>query len=196
MKKSRVTNRATKKLNRVQKEIEEFGKRFERVAEESAQKAREIILTEGKAPISNDDDFTQKHGTELAEYITVNRLGKYTFKWEIVAGAYADDEIKYELYYANYGAGILSAPLSRTKYSGYIPHATQKNGFWYYNLLPGQTVIKTQGVHAGEPTNVGRTNRSKPLLFMTEARKYAKEQLGHNVKDLKTSIIRIWNTKR
>lgn len=196
MAKSRVTGGNLSKFDAVQKQIKDFSKKVERVAEDAAQTARNVILAEGKAPTSNLDDFTQKHGVELADYIEVNKSTESTNRWEITAGAFADEEIKYELYYANYGAGILTAPLSKTAFSGYIPHATQKNGFWYYNLLPGQTVIKTEGAHAGQPTNVGRTNRSMPLLYMQEARRYAKGELGRQAQLLKTSIIRNWNTER
>ena len=192
MKRSKVSGNPLKKFDNIQKQIKDFGQKVEEIANESAQVARNIIIVEGKAPTSDDSDFTQKHGEALANYIESCSVSPSSFKWEIVAGADADEEIRYELFYANYGAGIMASSISRSVSSGYVPHATQKNGFWYYKLDDGAVYYRTGGANAGKTAKSGRTNRSVPLLYMQQARNYAKSELGRKANLLKTSIRRNW----
>ena len=152
--------------------INNIHKKIKDIADISCSIAQSTIIVGSQNP-----KFTQKHGAELANYIQVQQDNVGNCK--IIAGENADDEIRYELFYAEYGAGkdAEEAPF----YNPYIPlgRANDK-GYWYYRLLQQETYIKNNKTHY---RNYKSTNTSIPLHYMKTAREFAKISM----QDLKTA---------
>lgn len=166
---------------------------IEKVALESAQVAQELIIESASdldGGVAGAGAFTQKHGEELANWINVEKDGN---RFRIVAGADAPEEIKYELYFAEYGAGI-ATDYSLGSSSNYIPkpnhtihNGGEWDGYWTYSLPNGEALGND-----GEMHDYGFTNQSIPLHYMGAARQYARDELGKRAKDIKTAIRRVW----
>lgn len=146
------------------------------IAQTTLVKAQERIIFG-----SFNEDFTQKHYASLASYIT---LKEETHKngsksYAIVAGENAPQEIKFELYYAEYGAG-LTAEKSAIPSSYVEKGKINSNGFWFYNELDGTSSY---------------VDRSIPLRYMREAKEFAKNQIKEKiVKEFKTTVKKAFRT--
>lgn len=176
MAKKQLTKEVENAINKIKKDIKAL-------ADISSFIAQSTIIVGSK-----DKKFTQKHGAELANYIEVKQDNAGNCK--IVAGENASDEIRYELYYAEYGAGKNAEESSI--YNPYTPMgAINKYGYWYYRLLQTESYIKNNKIHY---RNYKSTNTSIPLHYMKTAKDFTKEQFK-NLKltakrTLKTSIKR------
>ena len=179
----------SKKLNNIVKIIDGVEVRVKDIAE----RAKNIAIDTLSNAEYDNMDFTQKHGgVALANEIQLieNKEGSYT----IVAGATAPPEIKYEFYFAEYGAGI-DATHSLVG-SGYQEvggnrytlgedarfHKDVNGEYWWY---PSENIGDKVGRKFGQFTNT-----STPIHYMEEARRWAKEQFGTTAKEIRTAIRR------
>lgn len=165
--------------------ITDTQEKLKAIAEVSVQVAKNTLVVGTANP-----NFTQKHGADLEQYIELKE-GANKGEYKIVAGENASNEIKYELYYAEYGAGQEKIP--SPIYNPYTPKGkANASGFWYYRLLTPMTYIDEDG--EVKITNYNYTNTSVPIQYMATARTVATEltkQLKINTrKKLKTSIKR------
>lgn len=160
----------------IKQEIAKISKQIETIALFSVFVAQNTL----KDVATTDHHFTQKHGAELITYINLKQEKENVYK--VVAGENADNEIRYELFYAEYGAGIDATAPPFGDYPYLSKGAANKYGFWYYPLV--------------EPTITGKkyasTKRSTPAKYMQTARNFARQQLKalkpNIVKSIKTSI--------
>lgn len=174
--------------NTLNKKLEETTKQVKEIAYESEIIAQQTIIIGSSLP-----NFTQKHEMELANYITTEKTNN---GYRIVAGEGAPPEILYELYYAEYGAGVdkIESPI----YNIHIPHGRtryfpNKPDYWVYPLLSSNITITPVRQNQGF-SNYGVTNTSIPLEYMKTARNYARERLTNlkinTKKKITTSIKR------
>ena len=152
--------------------------------EEALKEIAQLALEEAKTIIyfgSANTDFTQKHYGLLADYLTLKKQehknGSITYT--IVAGENAPQEIKDELYYAEYGAGLTAekSPIP----SSYVEKGKiNAYGFWFYNELDGTS---------------NYVDRSIPLRYMRGAKEFAKNQIKEKiVKEFKTTVKKAFRT--
>lgn len=159
--------------NTLNKKLEEINKQVKEIAQDSETIAQTTIILG-----SLDPNFTQKHGMELANYITTEKTSN---GYQVTAGANAPPEILYELYYAEYGAGV--DKIESFMPSAYTPHNLSRlpfdESYWIYPTLTGNYAI---------------TDTSIPLEYMKTARNYAKAMLtnlkSNTKKKITTSIKR------
>lgn len=154
-----------------------------------ADNARKIAVEKLANAEFDNMDFTQKHGgVRLANEIELieNKQGS---SYTLVAGQNATEEIKYELYFAEYGAGLGATSsfvgsgyqgISDNRYSlggdGHF-HKDTSGEYWWY---PNENYEGTGNY----------TNTSTPIHYMEEARVWAKKQFATTSKELKTAIRR------
>lgn len=156
------TQRAISKLNNVIKAIkDEVPKKTEEIANLGLQTAQTTL---GLATLDKNM-FTQKHRAQLVSQITMNN-GEKENSYVISAGANATPEIKYELYYAEYGAGLGALPDAPP--SPYIPKGKviksgEFQGYWFYKKL--------------YPDEKGFTNTSMAVEYMRGSKLLAREEL-------------------
>lgn len=178
----------TKKLKKVVKIFEEeVPNRVEEIAESSKALAQGILASADALP-----DFTQTMGGEkLAEQITLKKnteKGKSVFT--ITAGQYADDDTRWQLYFAEYGAGI-------DKINSFPPSNYVWRSDLYFREVDEEMVRITEGIQEGDYWKypLGRTvlgkfsrgrqyyrtwdyaNTSVPIEYMKKAKSFAREQL-------------------
>ena len=205
MSKSKVIGKPSAKIKSIINEVNRIPSFIENLAEECKEIARETLMQYAQEPLTGTSLFTQKHGEELVNYIVAQPItssgkqstDKNSKSWEVRAGVNVSEEIALELYYAEYGAGILAdtVAISQRPIPKYTPNHTLKSGYWYFKLLEGQTTVKTHGKHIGMETIYGYTNQSIPVRYMAIARKWGRLKMVGKRNTLKTSITRIWNTQ-
>lgn len=119
--------------------------------------------------------FTQKHGEQLVNEIGLMQVAPKEYK--IYAPVSGDREIAYEMYYAEYGAGIganFALDKQNRPISGYIPKYTRKEGgYWGYYDLEG---------------NLHIVNTSMPVNYMYNARSVMKRAMKKLSTKLQTKI--------
>ena len=169
----------------INKKTEQIYKELEAIGKESEMVAQNVLAFGASMP-----DFTQKHQQELANYIALQPTA-IKGEYRLVAGETANDEIRYELYYAEYGAGKdkQESPI----YNPYVPTGNTRRGeYWWYPLLESRAYIKRNGEIA--ITKAGYTNTSVPLFYMENAKEYAKLRVQNlkikTKKLIKTTIKR------
>lgn len=153
------------------------------------------IAQDTLANADTDINFTQKHfGVVLAQEIKLTSNSKGT-RFTITAGDNATQEIRYELYYAEYGAGLdATHSLTSSGYqevgdnryikldNGHYKKDAQGDYWWYPDAYIGK--------HKGR--KFGRfTNTSTPIRYMYNARSWAKKKVHTTAKELRTSIRRV-----
>lgn len=177
---------------------------IERISKKSLDEAKNALLM----TVSNKN-FTQKHEYSLVNEIGLEKVSNSQYK--IVAPISNDLEIKYEMYFAEYGAGVgSSSARSIRPRSGYVRTQSMGNatlkyghslkGYWYYPLLNKEWVeYKTDKL--GRPRKKvhgrwGYTNTSTPANYMWTAREVARKEfrlLGEKIEQrIKTDIKRNW----
>lgn len=153
-------------INGAEKFVDE---ELNKIAEEALNVAQQTIIIGASSP-----DFTQAHGNELAEYIVLKKAEKRKggFSYTLVAGEDAPPKIQYELYYAEYGAGVTAEKSSVP--SPYEPKGkANKNGVWKYEDFLGSHF----------------TDRSIPLRYMRTTRKYVRNEVKNRiVKQFKANV--------
>lgn len=139
---------------------------------EDVPKITNTLALEGEETAKNlldiataNTDFTQKHRRQLVSEIQKTE-GETANSYVISAGAFASPEIKYELYYAEYGAGIGALPDAPP--SPYIPKnkvikSGDFQGYWFYKKI--------------YPEEKGFTNTSIPVEFMRLSKELTREKL-------------------
>lgn len=203
MAKKVVINNISKQLNNVKKVIEKVTKEdIKRIAEKGVQVAKDTLLLSVL-----DEDFTQKHEYSLVDEIGLKQNSSSRFT--IVAPMSDDPEIVYEMYYAEYGAGIGAdnrKQKSVIRKSGYVrtggnalaKFGVDLNGYWFYPLI-GKEWVENKTDKKGRPRTKthgrwGYTNTSEPANYMYEARKAVQKEfkaLGDKVNQrIKTNIKR------
>lgn len=172
---------------------ETIRKEVAKIAKEATEVAKNSLIY-----ASSDENFTQKHGAELAKYIkarTSTARDKMSVTYKITAGENADDDIKAELYFAEYGAGLDAVSAGAVSLN-YVEHGFhfEKGGtdHWFY-----PTLDKRQTIRNGKPVTVkgDATDTSIAVRYMKAARDYARQEIkqlkkkNYNIKG-RTSIAR------
>lgn len=157
--------RIAKKLKTTQKAVALFADKAKEIAEEGAQYAKMILSLAVESP-----EFTQKHGAELVNEIGVSQFSSNGYK--IYAPISGDEELKYEMYFAEYGAG-LGANEAKFSATGavalnYVPTEIRDDGTWAYPLVEPQKVVNKKGELKTYYYRI--TNTSEAVNFMYFAR--------------------------
>ena len=156
----------SKKLEDIQQEIQKTNEEIGKIANLGLQVAKATINTN-----KSKGDFTQAHKDTLSAYIRL--VAKSNNEYFIIAQG-DDQKINYELYFAEYGAGIGSSPQRALKAtSGYTAKYVHKDGYWFYEDLYGKH---------------HKVNTSIALGYMENARQEMKEKLKQLSKRTKTKI--------
>ena len=156
--------RLSKSFEEIQKEIDNLKKSVKDVAEYGLFEAK-TALQNGK----NNDNVYQRNKEFLSGYI--NLVQKNQTEYEIVASS-DNQEIQYNLFYAEYGAGI-SSVFTVGMQSGYIPQYTNQYGYWFYKDAYGQKHY---------------INSSEPIRYMYNAKEAMRKQMKQIKKRISANI--------
>lgn len=159
----------TKKIDKIIEDLKGINKEVAQIARSGLDVAK-LNLAKGV----QYTNFTQKHGEQLVNEIGLVEISPNNY--QIVAPISGNQEIVYEMYFAEYGAGIgrkNSLDKSLKAKSGYVPKYVHKDGYWLYKDLNGE---------------VHRVNTSTPINFMFIARSVMRREMKDLSKKLKTKI--------
>lgn len=176
-----------KKLNTTQKAIQELADSTLEIAEKGLEHAKMKL-----ALAVNDPDFTQKYGFSLVDEIAIEQ--KSIFNYTIYAPKSGDNDIKYNMYFAEYGAGLGASQAERSATGvvelDYVPTRIIKKGefagYWYYNLLEPEPYVNKEGEVA--ITMTGFTNTSGAVNFMWSARRLMGIMLQRQIQNCEKKI--------
>lgn len=176
-----------KKLNTTQKAIQELADSTNEIANAGLQHAKMKL-----ALAVNDPDFTQKYGFSLVDEIAIEQ--KSIFNYTIYAPKSGDNDIKYNMYFAEYGAGLGASQAERSATGvvklDYVPTRIIKKGefagYWYYNLLEPEPYVNKEGEVA--ITMTGFTNTSKAVNYMWSARRLMGNLLQRQIQNCEKKI--------
>lgn len=176
-----------KKLNTTQKAIQELADSTLEIAEKGLERAKMKL-----ALAVNDPDFTQKYGFSLVDEIAIEQ--KSVFNYIVYAPKSGDNDIKYNMYFAEYGAGLGASQAERSAKGvvelNYVPTRVIKEGefagYWYYNLLEPEPYVNKEGEVA--ITMTGFTNTSKAVNFMWSARRLMGIMLQRQIQNCEKKI--------
>ena len=161
----------TKTINEIIKTVKGLDKEVAEIAKKGLETAKSTLSY--VAPIPN---FTQKHRRLLVEEIGLIQTAPNEYK--IVAPLSGNTEIAYEMYYAEYGAGIgamNNLDKSSRPISAYTPHyqTMDEEGYWKYYELDG---------------TVSKVNTSEPANYMYMARKRIRKEMNNTTVKMRTKI--------
>lgn len=176
-----------KKLNTTQKAIQELADSTNEIANAGLQYAKMKL-----ALAVNDPDFTQKYGFSLVDEIAIEQ--KSVFNYIVYAPKSGDNDIKYNMYFAEYGAGLGASQAERSAKGvvelNYVPTRVIKEGdfagYWYYNLLEPEPYVNKEGEVA--MTMIGFTNTSGAVNFMWSARRLMGIMLQRQIQNCEKKI--------
>lgn len=176
-----------KKLNATQKAIERLAESTAVIAQTGLQHAK-IKL----ACSVDDTDFTQKYGYSLVDEIDLEQKSKYNYI--VYAPKSGDNDIKYNMYFAEYGAGLGANQAERSATGvvelNYVPTRViqegKNQGYWYYNLLQPEPYVNKKGEVV--MTMQGFTNTSKAVNFMWSARRLMGTMLQSQIQKCENEI--------
>ena len=176
-----------KKLNTTQKAIQELADSTNEIANAGLQYAKMKL-----ALAVNDPDFTQKYGYSLVDEIAIEQ--KSIFNYTIYAPKSGDNDIKYNMYFAEYGAGLGASQAERSATGvvelDYVPTRIIKEGefagYWFYNLLEPEPYVNKEGEVA--ITMTGFTNTSKAVNYMWSARRLMGNLLKEQIQKCEKKI--------
>lgn len=175
--------RIAKKFKTTQKAVASFADKTKEIAEEGAQYAKMILSLAVESPT-----FTQKHGKELVNEIGVSQFSSNGYK--IYAPISGDEQIKYEMYFAEYGAGLGA---SEAKFSAtgavslnYVPTQIRDDGTWAYPLLEPVNTVNKKGELKKYYYNI--TNTSEAVNFMYLARAQMATKMQQAIKDCEKTM--------
>lgn len=188
-------NKISRKLKMQASAIKEFANTVpEQIANESLEVARSTL-----AAAINLNDFTQKHEMSLVHEIGVKRTTSKKGDiskgnaYKVYAPVSGDNEIAYEMYFAEYGAGIGAAmnphPPTPIADLHYTDTKVDIDGYWYYRLIYPK--IKTDTLGRLRKKSYNRVNTSRAVNYMWSARTYARTRL----KAYKRGLIKELNVK-
>lgn len=175
--------RIAKKFKTTQKAVELFANKTKEIAEEGAQYAKMILSLAVESPT-----FTQKHGAELVNEIGVSQFSSNGYK--IYAPISGDEKIKYEMFFAEYGAG-LGANEAKFSATGavslnYVPTQIRDDGTWAYPLLEPVNMVNKKGELKKYYYNI--TNTSEAVNFMYLARERMAMKMQQAIKDCEKTM--------
>lgn len=176
-----------KKLNTTQKAIQELADSTLEIAEKGLEHAKIKLALAVKDP-----DFTQKYGFSLVDEIAIEQ--KSVFNYIVYAPKSGDNDIKYNMYFAEYGAGLGASQAERSATGvvklDYVPTRIIKKGefagYWYYNLLEPEPYVNKEGEVA--ITMTGFTNTSRAVNFMWSARRLMGIMLQRQIQNCEKKI--------
>lgn len=171
MAKSKVKKQAKKIQNRItltQRQLERLQAKAKDIAEEGKAAAQTKLTMAIGEP-----EFTQKHGSSLVEEIGVKKAGKSAYV--VYAPITGDNEIKHEMYFAEYGAGVGADtaehhPTKLTKLDYTTTNATSFG--WNYPVLT--PYIRIDKLGRKRKKHYKFTNTSKAVGYMWTARQTMK----------------------
>ncbi len=186
MEKSKIKmqyKRIAKKLKTTQKAVALFADKAKEIAEEGAQYAKKILSLAIESPT-----FTQKHGEKLVNEIGVSQFSSNGYK--IYAPISGDEEIKYEMFFAEYGAGLGA---SEAKFSAtgavslnYVPTKIKDDGTWAYPLVEPTKTLNKKGELKTYYYNI--TNTSEAVNFMYLAREQMAMKMQKAITDCEKTM--------
>lgn len=161
----RMTQKQLKALEEKAKDIAETGKT-------AAQTKLAMAIGES--------DFTQKHGSQLVDEIGVKKTNKNAYV--VYAPITRDNEIKYEMYFAEYGAG-LGADTAEHKPGGaikldYTPTGNATALGWNYPVEP---YVRIDKLGRKREKHYKFTNTSKAVAYMWTARQVMKTRMKEEI---------------
>lgn len=166
-------SRIIAKLDAINAYIDDLPKKVEEVANTACEEAKNILDS-----FSADIELLpQQHRVTLSDYLEVVQNSANANYFEIVAGDLAPKKIKQELYFTEYGAGLMYEPPNIAEYI-YVPVSKESlagKSFWYWQDLDGK-YYRCEGVIA--------------LHFMRRARDVARQGLKGISGGIKTVIRR------
>lgn len=176
-----------KKLNTTQKAIQELADSTLEIAEKGLEHAKMKL-----ALAVNDPDFTQKYGFSLVDEIAIEQ--KSVFNYIVYAPKSGDNDIKYNMYFAEYGAGLGASQAERSAKGvvelNYVPTRViqdgEYQGYWFYNLLQPEPYVNKEGEVA--ITMTGFTNTSGAVNFMWSARRLMGIMLQRQIQNCEKKI--------
>lgn len=176
-----------KKLNTTQKAIQELADSTNEIANAGLQYAKMKL-----ALAVNDPDFTQKYGYSLVDEIAIEQ--KSIFNYTIYAPKSGDNDIKYNMYFAEYGAGLGASQAERSATGvvelNYVPTRVIQDGkyqgYWFYHLLQPEPYVNKEGEVA--ITMTGFTNTSKAVNYMWSARRLMGNLLKEQIQKCEKKI--------
>lgn len=161
-----------RKIDNILDKLDKLPKEVEKVAEKALETAKNTL--EKGASVGVKGGFTQKYGKLLADEIGLVAKGEYGY--QIVAPMSGNPEIAYQMYFAEYGAGVDASP-ERSKgfilSSGYTAKYVHKDGYWTYKDLAG---------------DIQKVNTSIPIGYMASARKEIKKGFKNLSVEIKNTI--------
>lgn len=174
--------RIRKRINATISGIDRLQKSTASIAQAGCNKAKEVLAAAIYSP-----DFTQKH-----EQLLVNEIGVSEFSatgYKVYAPiTQGDNNLAYEMYFAEYGAG-LGASMAKSTPKGvtelvYIPTTEHYDGYWFYPFFP-KDVPKEIIKKNGEPalSTHGFTNTSIAVNYMWSARQEMKRLLNQEIEN-------------
>lgn len=177
MAKSKIKAQARKARKKVEltiKAIEFLSNQVQPIAEKGKERAQLKL-----AVALTDPTFTQKHESELVSEIGVKRVqsGKEV-GYQVYAPVSGDNEIKYEMYFAEYGAGLGAQEAEHKPGAvklNYTPTKVSSSGYWTYRLV--HPVIRVDTLGRRRKRNYRVTNTSKAVNYMWSARKLMSAEL-------------------
>lgn len=182
-------NNIVKKSNRIiNKALNKLQASSEMIANEGLQMAQATLVA-----AASSHDFTQKHGEMLMNEIGIQKISKNGYK--VYAPVSGDNEIiKYEMYFAEYGAGLgaseaKSTPTGVAAYN-YIPQFViqegEHAGYWFYPLLEPRPYVNKEGEL--KISSKGFTNTSVAANYMWAARQAMKTTLNQKIAETEKEI--------
>ena len=159
----------SKKIQSIIDELDGLDKEIAQVAQKGLETAKQTLSEK-----VTDNKFTQKYGILLVNEIGLIETAKN--QYQIVAPMSNDPELAYQMYFAEYGAGIGAYEDSERflrPTSGYVATRVNKDGYWWYYDLT---------------VKVKRTNTSIAVGYMKSARKLMTKEMKNLSKRLKTKI--------
>lgn len=172
------------KIKTTQKAVAAFGDKAKTIANDGLQHAKMILALAVESPT-----FTQKHGEELVNEIGLSEFSSNGYK--IYAPVSGDNEIRYEMYFAEYGAG-LGASQAKSSAKGAValnyvrtqtPH---KDGSWTYPLITPELKVNDEG-EIKEYT-YAITNTSEAVNYMYSARVLMSMEMQQAIADCEKAM--------
>lgn len=171
--------RIAKKIGTTINAIDRLQKSTKSIAEQGLLTAKTTL-----ASAVDLEDFTQKHGEFLVDEIGISKFSASGYKVyaPITQG---DNEIAYEMYFAEYGAGLgasvaKNTPKGATEFI-YIPTKVNEEGYWFYPLIAPQEVVKKNGEI--DVVTAKYTNTSVAVNYMWAARQTMKIYLNKEIEN-------------
>lgn len=181
-------NNIVKKSNKIiNKALNKLQASSEIIAKDGLEMAQATLIAAVSSP-----DFTQKHGEMLINEIGIQKISKNGY--QVYAPVSGDNEIRNEMYFAEYGAGLgaseaKSTPTGVAAYN-YVPTTVIKKGdyagYWFYPLLEPRPYVNKKGEL--KISSKGFTNTNVAANYMWAARQAMKTTLKQKIAETEEEI--------